>query len=116
MMTIRVSYVILFVANMEESVLFFRDSIGLILKFQSPFWSEFVTGETSLALHPASEKNPPGKVQIGLGVGDVQTFYEEMSVKGVKFTQPPTVEEGSLLARFLSPDGTEINIGSNGKG
>jgi hypothetical protein len=27
------------------------------LKFESPGWSEFVTGETTLALHPASDKN-----------------------------------------------------------
>jgi catechol 2,3-dioxygenase-like lactoylglutathione lyase family enzyme len=109
----RVKYVILFVSNMDDSVQFFRDILGLTLKFQSPFWSEFNTGETSLAIHPASEKNPAGKVQIGLDVGDVQTFYDEMVMKGVKFTQPPTKEAGSLLARFLSPDGTEISIGSN---
>ncbi len=109
-MTTRLTYVILFVSNMEESVRFFRDTVGLILKYQSPFWSEFSTGETMLALHPASEQNPPGKAQIGLGVDGIQVFYDEMRAKGVSFTQLPTLEAGAKLARFLSPDGTEISV------
>lgn len=109
-MTTRLTYVILFVSNMDESVNFYRDTVGLILKYQSPFWSEFVTGETTLALHPASEQNPPGKVQIGLGVAGLQAFYDEMRAKGIAFTQPPTQEAGSQLARFLSPDGAEISV------
>jgi catechol 2,3-dioxygenase-like lactoylglutathione lyase family enzyme len=109
-MTGQLTYVILFVKSMEESVTFFRDTVGLVLKFQSPFWSEFATGETSLALHPASEQNPPGKIQIGLGIDNLQTFYDEKSAQGVIFTQSPTKEAGALLARFLSPDGTEISV------
>jgi len=51
-------YAIKFVADMQEAVKFYRDVLGLTLKFESPGWSEFVTGETTLALHPASDKNP----------------------------------------------------------
>jgi lactoylglutathione lyase len=109
-MTTRLTYVILFVSNMEESVRFFRDTVGLGLKYQSPFWSEFASGETTLALHPASEQNPPGKVQIGLGVAEIQTFYDEMTTKGIVFTQIPIKEAKTQLARFLSPDGTEISV------
>jgi lactoylglutathione lyase len=57
-----------FVGNMDRAVRFYRDTIGLPLKSESPDWSEFSTGETALALHPASEKNPPGKIEIGFGV------------------------------------------------
>jgi len=46
-------------------VKFYRDVLGLKLKFESPGWSEFVTGETTLALHPASDKNPVGTVELG---------------------------------------------------
>ena len=45
-----------FVADMDKAVKFHRDMLGLKVKFESPGWSEFVTGETTLALHPASEK------------------------------------------------------------
>ena len=59
-------YVIKFVADMNRAVKFYRDTLGLQLKFESPGWSEFVTGETTLALHPASEKSPAGKDRIGV--------------------------------------------------
>ena len=45
-------YAIKFVAAMQEAVKFYRDVLGLTLKFESPGWSEFVTGETTLALYP----------------------------------------------------------------
>jgi len=61
----KLGYVIKFVADMNRAVKFHRDVLGLPLKFESPGWSEFVTGETTLALHPASEKNPAGTVELG---------------------------------------------------
>jgi hypothetical protein len=51
------------------------------LKFESPGWSEFATGETTLALHPASDKNPAGKVELGFTVADLQAFYRDMTAK-----------------------------------
>jgi hypothetical protein len=59
-------YAIKFVAAMHKAVKFHRDVLGLKVKFESPGWSEFVTGETNLALHPASDKNRPGKSQVGI--------------------------------------------------
>jgi hypothetical protein len=67
-------YVIKFVADMDKGVKFHRDVHGLELKFESPGWSEFSTGETTLALHPASEKNPAGKGELGFTVADVEAF------------------------------------------
>ena len=105
------TYTIQFVSDMAEAVAFYRDVLGLALKFQSPYWSEFATGNTGLALHPASAANPAGTVRLGFGVPDLTAFYERLSVAGVAFTQPPTLEEGNLLARFLDPQGKEISVG-----
>lgn len=106
----RLSYVIRFVANMNETVRFYRDVMGLTLIFQSPHWSEFATGETKLALHLASATNSPGKVQIGLRVPNLQAFYETMIAQGLTFTQTPIVESGSKLARFLDVEGIECSV------
>lgn len=57
-MAAKLSYIIEFVADMDRAVKFYRDVIGLPLKFQSPGWSEFATGETTLGLQPASENKP----------------------------------------------------------
>ena len=107
------SYVIEFVADMERAVKFYRDTMGLTLTFQSPGWSEFATGETKLGLHPASENNPPGKVEIGFSVTDIAKFYDEMSAKGVKFPMPPKKQDfGGTLAQFEDSEGAHISVGS----
>jgi catechol 2,3-dioxygenase-like lactoylglutathione lyase family enzyme len=63
----RLNYAIKSVSDMDAAVAFYRDALGLTLAFQSPFWSEFDTGETRLALHPASDENPAGSVQLASG-------------------------------------------------
>jgi lactoylglutathione lyase len=108
----KISYVIVFVADMSRAVKFYRDVLGLSLKFESPGWSEFATGETALALHPASSVNPPGKVEPALHVPDLQEFYREMTAKGVKFIMPPTQQDfGGMLAQFVDSEGTTYTVG-----
>jgi predicted enzyme related to lactoylglutathione lyase len=110
-MPTNLSYVIQFVSDMDKAIGFYRDSLGLPLKFQSPDWSELVMGPTTLAPHRPSPENPAGKVQLGFHVPDLQAFYREMTAKGFVFTQPPTLEAGSRLARFLDSEGTEFSVG-----
>ena len=106
----QLSYVIKFVANMDRAVSFYRDTLGLALKFQSPGWSEFLTGETTLALHAADADHPAGAVRLGLRVPDLRAFYQEMTAKGVQFTLPPTMQFGVLLAEFVDSEGAEVSV------
>ncbi len=102
----KLNYVIEFVADMDRAVKFYRDVAGLQLKFQSPGWSEFSTGETSLGLHPASENNPAGRIELGFSVANLERFYRELSAKGVQFTMPPTKQDfGGALAQFVDSEG-----------
>jgi predicted enzyme related to lactoylglutathione lyase len=106
-------YAIKFVSDMDKAVKFHRDVLGLALKFESPEWSEFVTGQTTLALHPASEKNPAGKVELGFTVPDVDAFYRDMSAKGVLFSMPPKKQDfGGVLARFVDSEGAHCSVGA----
>jgi lactoylglutathione lyase len=89
--------------------------LGFQLKFESPGWSEFATGETTLALHPASQKNAAGTVELGFRVPDVEEFHSEMGAKGVEFTMPPTKQDyGGLLARFVDSEGGHSSVGTQG--
>jgi predicted enzyme related to lactoylglutathione lyase len=107
----KLTYVIKFVGDMDRAVAFHRDTLGLPLKFTSPHWSEFDTGETKLGLHPASEKNPAGTVELGIGVPDLQKFFEEMSAKGVTFSMPPTKQDfGGMLAQFVDSEGSRVSV------
>jgi len=109
----QLKYAIKFVADMDTAVKFHRDTLGLTLKFQSPGWSEFATGETTLALHPSSDKNPAGTVELGFTVADVEAFYRDMSAKGVQFSMPPKQQDfGGVLAQFVDSEGTTCTVGA----
>jgi lactoylglutathione lyase len=110
-MSTKLSHIIEFVADMNRAVAFYRDVVGLPLKFQSPEWSEFATGETILALHPASAKNPAGKLEMGFTVPDLQQFHTEMQGKGVQFPMPPTKQDfGAALAQFVDTEGAHVSV------
>ena len=122
----KVDYVMITVSDMNRSVKFYRDTLGIAMKFESPGWSEFETGETTLALHgggkpakpsasgsgPADQEMAAGVCTIGFSVPDLDRSFRDLQSKGVRFVMQPTKreEEGILLAVFLDPDGMPISI------
>ena len=105
-------YVIKFVADMPAAVKFYRDVIGLSLKFQSPQWSEFATGETILALHPCSTQNPAGTFQLGFNDPDLPGLQARLLANGILVTRPSQNEGGEDITEYLDPDGSRFSIGS----
>lgn len=106
----KLTYVIKYVSDMDEATAFFRDKLGLELKFQSPHWTEFSTGDTTLALHAASDEHPAGSASIGFGVDDIDGFYDQARNGGVEFTSEPTETFGHRIARFKDADGAECSV------
>lgn len=113
----RVNYAIVFVSDMQRSVAFYRDVIGLPLKFDSPEWSEFATDGATLALHRAEapaegegSELPAGRCRPGLSVRDLDAFHERMVEHNVVCTQQPKDLFGSRLAQYLDPDGLAISV------
>ena len=106
----KLSYAIKYVADMDKAIAFHRDVLGLDLKFQSPFWTELVTGETTLALHPATDDHEPGSVQLGFATDNLAEFYARRDELGLSFTQPPTEMHGMHIARLRDVDGAETSV------
>jgi catechol 2,3-dioxygenase-like lactoylglutathione lyase family enzyme len=106
----RLTYAIKYVADMDRAIAFYRDKLGLELRFESPFWSEFATGDTILALHPASDENAAGSVELGLGVDDLGEFYARREELGIEFTLEPKEEHGARIARFRDADGAQVSV------
>ena len=118
----QLDYTMIIVSDMNRSVEFYRDRLGIPLKFQSPEWTEFLTGTTTLALHgggiartgaPTGDPSKQaGTCSIGFNVADVDATYEELKAKGINFVMPPTQREGEgiRLAVCLDPDGLPVSI------
>jgi lactoylglutathione lyase len=106
----KLTYVIKYVEDMDRAVKFYTDQLGLALRFQSPGWSELETGETTLALHSASAEHPAGTSQLGFGVPDLDSFYEEKKGSGVEFTSGPTEMFESRIAKFKDSEGAECSV------
>jgi catechol 2,3-dioxygenase-like lactoylglutathione lyase family enzyme len=109
-MSTALTYVIKFVGDMEAAVRFHTEKLDLKVRFQTPEWSEFETGATTLALHVASPENPAGTCQLGFGVADIGAFYSRARARGVQFTSPPTELHGQKIARFRDPDGAQSSV------
>jgi catechol 2,3-dioxygenase-like lactoylglutathione lyase family enzyme len=106
----RLTYAIKYVADMERTIAFYRDKLGLELKFQSPFWTEFATGDTVLALHPASDDKPAGSVELGFAVDDLGEFYARRDQLGVEFTREPEEVHGIHIAAIRDSDGAHVSV------
>ena len=106
----RLNYAIKFVDDMDRAIAFYRDKLGLELKFQSPLWTEFATGETVLALHPASEENPAGGVELGFAADDLGEFYARRAELGIHFTREPKEMHGVHIAQIRDVDGAHVSV------
>ncbi|MCK6484087.1 MAG: VOC family protein [Phycisphaerae bacterium] len=116
----RVNYAIVFVSEMKRSVAFYRDVIGLPLRFESPVWTEFATEGATLALHLSrqpnasgapSEPETPGRCRPGLCVSNLDEFHQRMADHRVPCLQPPKDVFGSRMAQYADPDGLTISVG-----
>ncbi|MCU1268345.1 MAG: putative glyoxalase/bleomycin resistance protein/dioxygenase [Acidobacteria bacterium] len=118
----QIDYTMIIVSDMDRSVEFYRDKLGIPLKFQSPDWTEFQTGATTLALHGGgvrqehSASGDPSKqagtCSIGFNVEDLDKTFAELQAKGITFVMPPTQREGEgiKLAVCMDPDGLPVSF------
>ncbi|MGZ7031432.1 MAG: VOC family protein [Thermoanaerobaculia bacterium] len=111
----RVNYAIVFVSDMKRSVAFYRDIVGLPLKFESPGWTEFGTEGATLALH--QEISDAGTCRPGFNVPDLAQFHQRMVATNVICVQEPKEVFGSRVAQYQDPDGLVISVGeTRGRG
>jgi lactoylglutathione lyase len=115
----RVNYAIVIVSDMSRAVAFYRDVVGLPLRFESPFWTEFATDGATLALHPSDSPDPArddpsrlpaGRCRPGLSVPNLDEFHARMVQQNVPCTQPPTESFGARIAQYVDPDGLSISV------
>ncbi len=121
----RLNYAIVFVSDMERAVSFYRDVMGLPLRFESAAWTEFATDGATLALHAGEGSNPEkdrpqqdlaGRCRPGLSVPNLDEFHKRMIEKNVPCIQEPTETFGAWIAQYVDPDGLAISVGQARRG
>jgi lactoylglutathione lyase len=124
---VKVAFAIVFVSDMNRSVAFYRDVLGMTLRFQTPGWTEFETGGATLALHAsegaaalrpdatAAGQEAPGSCRPGLRVPDLDAFHARLLAAGVRCIQEPQALFGARIAQYLDPDGLAISVGEEPK-
>ena len=112
----KVGNVILAVKDLDKSVKFYNELIGLPIKRQRRSWVDLGTSGALLSLHPASltaqhiGSSIENGITIGFLVGDVTSAVEELKSKGVKIYRDIVDREAGKNAVILDPDDYLISL------
>ena len=128
----RIEHTALSVSDMERSVAFYRDLIGMQVAFEVDFSDSLLgavngltgckakvvhlkLGETVLELFqyrqpqglPLERRQcDVGYIHVGFRVTDIHRHYAEMKAQGVRFlSEPVEVRPGTSIVYFQGPDG-----------
>lgn len=121
----QLNYAIIFVSDMQRSVGFYRDVIGLPVRFETPEWTEFATEGATLALHKGGKPAPAGEgpdatasghCRPGLRVAGLDDFHARLLEAGVTVVQAPKDVFGARVAQYLDPDGLAISVSEQSHG
>jgi catechol 2,3-dioxygenase-like lactoylglutathione lyase family enzyme len=105
------------VNDMEKAVAFYRDKLGLPVKYESADWVELDGGNVTIALRRYGS-GPEGRPELGVGAGatlvfevdDIEAAKAELQDQGVKFIGG-VFEYGPVkLAAFEDLNGNVLQI------
>ena len=105
----RIGYVILAVKDLDTSIKFYYDILGMPIKNERRNWVDLGSTGAILSLHPASITAPhsgtsiDNGVLIGLTVGDLNSAIEELREKGVKIYREIQERDAGKNAIVLDP-------------
>lgn len=112
----KVGNVILAVKDIDKSIQFYHELIGLPIKNQRRSWVDLGTSGAMLSLHPASltaqhvGSSIDNGITIGFLVGDVQSAIDELKEKGVRIHRDIIERDAGKNAVILDPDDYLISL------
>lgn len=106
-----------FVADMDRSLGFYRDVLGLKPEYTSPYWSSFQLGNGRIGLHPFNpdqEKGgEPGWI-VGFEVIDVFAFRKYLEDNLVVMKSDLHQTPSGVIFDFEDPDGNRLQAWQKG--
>ncbi|NQV39795.1 MAG: VOC family protein [Nitrosopumilus sp.] len=112
----KVGNVILAVTDIDKSLEFYHEIIGLPIRSQRRSWVDLGTSGALLSLHPASltaqhiGSSIENGITIGFLVGDVKSAIEELRSKGVRIHRDIVKKDAGLNAVVMDPDDYLISL------
>jgi predicted enzyme related to lactoylglutathione lyase len=105
-----------FVANMDASLKFYHEVLGLkISSHYGDHWASVEAGSFTIGLHPSSEQYPApgtrGAVMIGLGIDEpIDVAAARLKASGVKNVGEVQRDQGGSFVHFHDVDGNELYL------
>ena len=108
--------VVLYVRDMDTSIRFYRDTLGLVVGYQSAGWTTFRTGACVLALH-AVERREVGTAEPDptFLVGDATVERERLIRAGIEVSGIREPVAGTQVFDARDPDGNRFSLESRRK-
>ena len=111
----KIGVVMLGVQDLDRSVAFYRDKLGLKLQTLIPGdFAFFDAGGMMFALSAGLARNSPqlvGATEVVFSVDGVREAHEALRARGVTFFQEPRVVNPPMwAANFSDPDGHRLSI------
>ena len=112
----RVGNVILAVKDLDKSLHFYHEILGLPIKMQRRTWIDLGTTGAMLSLHPASlaAEHAGGSIDngitIGFLVGDVKSAVDELRSRGIRVYRDIVEREAGKNAIVYDPDEYLISL------
>ena len=105
---LRLHEIELFSKDTAASRRFYEESLGLEVNHAVPGLNVFDAGHPGVDFD--TSVHLPGKVRIGLVVGDLAAFAGSLQAKGIPFEGPEESHLGMLILRLADPDGHIVEI------
>ena len=107
--------VIIAVSDLEKSVKFYNEIIGMPIKNKRANWVELAKQGATVILHPASRSINTGTsiengIVIGLVVGDIESAIQELKSKKVVVYREIVSQKAGKNAIVLDPDKYMISL------
>lgn len=117
----KVDYVMLFVSNMEKSLAFYRDRLGLEVGFHEANWAELKTEGFTLALHFNDKPEPLLQMHqlpcVIFASSDIQADREQLLKMDIAAGPIVKVSEYGdtvgVSSDFRDPDGNSLSLFAN---
>ncbi len=98
------------VTDMEASVSFYRDKLGLEVVESEGGWTEVTAGDQIIGLNTGESPAGDGGAVIAFAVTGIEDTVAKLKESGVEFTGEISDHPWGKIAPFADPDGNVLQV------